>query len=149
MRMLGLLMGFFFLAACAVGPDYSRPTLSTPASFRMAGVEKETESFANLPWWNLLRDQELQRLIRTALEGNKDLKRAAASIEEYQARLYIARTDFAPQLSGTVNAPAFGRNAQVGRAPGHRPLLAGRDASLRSACHNLRFRQKDGRYGQP
>ncbi len=112
MRVLGLLMGCFFLAACAVGPDYSRPALSTPASFRMAGVEKETESFANLPWWDLLQDQELQRLIRTALEGNKDLKRAAASIEEYQARLYIARTDFAPQLSGTANAPAFGRNAQ-------------------------------------
>ena len=112
MRMLGLLMGCFFLAACAVGPDYSRPALSTPASFRMAGVEKETESFANLPWWDLLQDHELQRLIRTALEGNKDLKRAAASIEEYQARLYIARTDFVPQLSGTANAPAFGRNAQ-------------------------------------
>lgn len=112
MRMLGLLMGCFFLAACAVGPDYSRPALSTPASFRMAGAEKETESFANLPWWDLLHDQELQRLIRTALEGNKDLKRAAASIEEYQARLYIARTDFAPQLGGAANAPALGRNAQ-------------------------------------
>ena len=112
MRMLGLLIGCFFLSACAVGPDYSRPALSTPASFRMAGAEKETESIANLPWWDLLRDQELQRLIRTALDGNKDLKRAAASIEEYQARLYIARTDFAPQLSGTANAPAFGRNAQ-------------------------------------
>ena len=112
MRVLGLLMGCFFLAACAVGPDYSRPALSTPASFRMAGVEKDTESFANLPWWDLLQDQELQRLIRTALEGNKDLIRATASIEEYQARLYIARTDFAPQLSGTANAPAFGRNAQ-------------------------------------
>ena len=43
------------------------------------------------------------------LEENKDLKRAVATIEEFQARLFVSRTDFAPQLSGSVNAPAFGR----------------------------------------
>ena len=59
MHILSLLIGSFFLAACAVGPDYSRPDLSSPASFRMAGTEAEGESFANLPWWELLQDQAL------------------------------------------------------------------------------------------
>src|SRR5881296_1009806 len=97
------------LTACAMGPDYTRPGVSTPESFRMAG--KEGESIANLPWWELLRDEELQKLIRIALEENKDLRRAVASIDEFQARALIARMDFAPQLSGTVSTPAFGRNA--------------------------------------
>jgi multidrug efflux system outer membrane protein len=111
MRMLGLFIGSFLLAACAVGPDYSRPDLSTPASFRMAGDEQEAETFANLPWWELLHDETLQSLIRTALKENKDLKRAVASVEEFQARLFIARMDFAPKADLTGSAPSFGRKA--------------------------------------
>src|SRR5206468_3052319 len=66
-------------------------------------------SIANLPWWKLLRDAELQKLVRIALNENKDLKQAVASVEEFQARLFIARMDFAPQASATGNAPSFGR----------------------------------------
>ena len=103
MRRLALAVLSALLISCAMGPDYKRPGVSTPESFRMA--EKEGESIANLPWWKLLRDAELQKLVRIALNENKDLKQAVASVEEFQARLYIARTDFAPQLSLTGNAP--------------------------------------------
>jgi len=96
------------LTSCAVGPDYSRPDATSPNSFRMA-VEGEQGSMANLAWWDLLRDDELQRLIRIALEENKDLKRAVSTMEEFQARLLIARTDFVPTITATVNAPALGR----------------------------------------
>jgi len=111
-RTLYLFTLSLFLASCAVGPDYSRPDLSTPATFRMAGATQEAESFANLPWWNLLRDEELQRLIRIALAENKDLKRAVASVEEFQARLLTAKMDFAPKADITANAPSFGRKAE-------------------------------------
>ncbi|MGH8592164.1 MAG: efflux transporter outer membrane subunit, partial [Gammaproteobacteria bacterium] len=74
---------------------------------RMARAEGE--SIANLPWWQLLRDDELQKLVRISLQENKDLHQALASIDEFEARLAIARMDFAPQVSGTANAPAFGR----------------------------------------
>jgi efflux transporter, outer membrane factor (OMF) lipoprotein, NodT family len=71
----------------------------------MAEESKDLPSLANMPWWELYQDEELQRLIRIALEENKDLKRAVASIDEFQARLYTARMDFAPQLSVTGNLP--------------------------------------------
>jgi len=95
------------LSACALGPDYVRPDIATPGAFRMARAEGE--SIANLPWWQLLRDGELQKLVRISLQENKDLHQALASIEEFQARLAIAQMDFTPQVSGTVNAPALGR----------------------------------------
>jgi outer membrane protein, multidrug efflux system len=104
-------MGFLFLTACAVGPDYSRPNLSTPEKFRMAGATQEAESFANLPWWDLLKDEELQRLIRIALSENKDLRRAVASVEEFQARVLTAKMDFIPKAEITASAPSFGRKA--------------------------------------
>ncbi len=92
-----------------MGPDYSRPPVATGDTFRMA--EKQGDSIANMPWWELLRDEELQKLIRVAIDENKDLKRAIATMEEYQARLFVARTDFAPQMSATANAPSFGRRS--------------------------------------
>lgn len=106
---LGLCAGL--LAGCAVGPDFTKPDATTPDAFRMAEPGGDATSIANTPWWELLRDQELQKLIRTALEDNKDLKRAAAAVEEFQARMFIARTDFAPQMNVTANAPAFGRKS--------------------------------------
>jgi multidrug efflux system outer membrane protein len=111
MRMLALLISSVLLGACAIGPDYSRPDLAVPDRFRMAATQQETESFANLPWWDLLQDEELRRLIRVALAENKDLKRAVASVEDFQARMLIAKMDFAPKADLTSNAPLFGRKA--------------------------------------
>jgi multidrug efflux system outer membrane protein len=72
-------------------------------------AEKEGESIANLPWWELLRDEELQKLVRIALQENKDLQQAIATVEEFQARLSSARIDYIPQASANANAPVFGR----------------------------------------
>lgn len=117
-RGLALALLVMMMASCAMGPDYERPTLPTPESFRMAGKEGQAgESMANLPWWELLQDETLHKLIRVALEENKDLQRAVASVEEYQARLFIARTDFAPQVTVDANAPALGR-LKGARIPG-------------------------------
>jgi multidrug efflux system outer membrane protein len=77
----------------------------------MAEKGEEATSIANLPWWELLKDEELQKLIRISLEENKDLKRAVATVEEFQARVFIARTDFVPQLSASANAPSFARKS--------------------------------------
>ena len=62
------------LSACALGPDYVRPDITTPDAYRMARAEGE--SIANLPWWEILRDDELQKLVRISLQENKDLHQA-------------------------------------------------------------------------
>jgi multidrug efflux system outer membrane protein len=96
------------LTACAMGPNYQRPEVPVPDSFRLAAAEKEAQSIADLPWWELLRDEELQKLVRIALNENKDLQSAAAAVEEFQARLGGGELGFAPQVTATGNAP-FGR----------------------------------------
>jgi outer membrane protein, multidrug efflux system len=110
MRNLILAVLSVLLLSCAMGPDYSRPDIPTTDSYRMAEGEKDLPSLANVPWWELYKDEELQRLIRIALEENKDLKRAVASIDEFQARLFTARMDFAPQISATGNFPIARQN---------------------------------------
>jgi len=101
------------LVSCKMGPDYARPVIPVADSFRMAEDAKDLQSFANVPWWDLYRDEELQKLIRLALEGNKDLKRAVATVDEFAARVLVARTDFAPQMNVAVNAPGFGNTRNL------------------------------------
>lgn len=105
-RLCMVVASSLFLSACAMGPDYSRPHVDTTDRFRMA--ETEGHSIANLPWWELLHDQELQRLIRQALLENKNLKQAVAGVEELEARLGVAAMDYLPKMDISGNAPAFG-----------------------------------------
>ncbi|MEQ1790981.1 MAG: efflux transporter outer membrane subunit [Nitrospiraceae bacterium] len=97
------------LMSCAMGPDYERPKMDMAESFRMADVSLDAPSIANLPWWELLRDEPLQQLMRIALEENKDLQRAVAVVDEFQARALIARSDYLPGMSVSGNAPSLGR----------------------------------------
>ncbi|CAI4032082.1 RND efflux system, outer membrane factor lipoprotein [Nitrospira tepida] len=93
------------MAACKMGPDYVRPESHEADEWRLAPAT--SESIANLPWWELLRDPELQRLIQTALQENQDLRTAVASVEEVQAQLVIARFDLAPSLGYEGRAFVF------------------------------------------
>ncbi len=113
MRGLCLVALSVLFISCAMGPDYSRPDIPTSDSFRMAGEDKDLPSLANAPWWELYHDEELQKLIRVALEENKDLKRSVATVDEFAARALIAKTDFAPQMNATSNAPTFGNTKNI------------------------------------
>ncbi len=105
MRIFVLIGMSCLLLACAVGPDYSRPDVPTMNAFRMDEQKPDLPALANLPWWELYQDQELQKLIRISLDENKDLERIVATVDEFAANLFIARTDFIPQLTATGNFP--------------------------------------------
>ncbi len=87
------------LAGCAVGPDYRRPMVDTPSAWRVE--EKQAKDLANTAWWEQFNDPVLNDLIRTSLQGNYDLKIAAARIEQYVGQYMVARAGFFPQIYGS------------------------------------------------
>jgi len=87
----------FLLTACMMGPDYTRPDTPKADAWRLTPTT--AESIANLRWWELLKDQTLQTLVRTALQENLDLQIASANIEEFQAQVMIAKFDLVPSFS--------------------------------------------------
>lgn len=104
------------LAACALGPDYARPDIETPAAFSNSPADAPG-SVADLGWWELYRDPELNALISTAIAQNLDLRIAAARLE--QARAVLGSTDLSllPQVSanaGIERAQASIDNARNG-----------------------------------
>ena len=106
-RALLLALSLGLLAACTLGPDYKRPDVPLPDLFR--GLDPAAPggpgSLADAAWWTLFEDETLQKLIRTALEQNYDLRVAAARIQEAQAQVVVTRSFQFPTLDGTAAAP--------------------------------------------
>ena len=91
------------LSACTVGPNYHRPVVQTPAAFHGASDSQQqaaqTESFADLPWWQVFHDPQLQELIRRALKQNYDLQLAVERVNAARAQVGIVRSNQFPQVS--------------------------------------------------
>jgi len=84
------------LGACKMGPDYVRPPVPQPETYRQEAPDGE--SIANVPWWELFQDSVLQGLIRTALEENRDLRVALARIAEARAQAGFVKADLYPRV---------------------------------------------------
>lgn len=120
-RTMAISMATLVLTSCTVGPNYRRPSVQVPQTFHAPQPlpDAEAASFADLPWWRVFRDEELQRLIKTALDQNYDLRDAVARVETEQAKLGITRSDQFPQVSasGDVNLTRLSRNGSFPLPP--------------------------------
>ncbi|MDB6064028.1 MAG: efflux system, outer rane lipoprotein NodT family [Pedosphaera sp.] len=96
-------------ASCAVGPDYRRPNANPPGTYR-GSTNVLTNSFGDLPWWEVFHDETLQGLIRTVLTNGYDLRLAVSRVEQARAILMQNRAAFFPQIS-YVGLLGRGKNA--------------------------------------
>ena len=90
------------MVSCMVGPDYRRPAVESPRSWRI--TEKEAQDLVNTPWWEQFNDPVLSELIGIALWENKDLLIASARVEEFRGRYEVARSPLFPQLGAGASA---------------------------------------------
>ncbi len=100
-----LICGLF--AGCKVGPNYSRPLVQTPTTYRdlqaNPQLQAQAASYADLPWWQVFQDPKLQELIRTALKQNYDLQIATERINAARSALAITRSNLFPQVQANGN----------------------------------------------
>jgi multidrug efflux system outer membrane protein len=118
------------LAGCTTGPDYVRPTVETPASWRIEYVQ--AVDVANTAWWEQFGDPALSALIEQALQANPDLRIAAARVEQFIGLLDTTRSQFYPQVGYGLNA-SHNRSSRVGvppLAPGADPYYSLYQGSL-------------------
>ena len=92
-----LLCGLSLLAGCAVGPNYQRPVIDSPAAFRGETAAANGPS-AELAWWQVYKDAILQALIREAFTNNYDLRIAVTRVEQARAVAAQACGDSTPRI---------------------------------------------------
>src|SRR5258708_10531235 len=106
-----LILGSIIVAlacGCAVEPNYKKPTVNVPPVYRGVTPEEaaqgEARSLADEKWWEVFQDEQLKKLIKTALQQNYDVQIAAVRILQAQAQLGITRADQFPIIAGNAAA---------------------------------------------
>jgi multidrug efflux system outer membrane protein len=137
-RAIAVLISVGWLTSCTVGPNYHRPVVQTPQAFRapepLAGPQ--AASFADLKWWEVFKDPDLQQLIKTALQQNYDLRDAVARVEEARANLGITRSDQFPQVSASGDVQ-FTRLSRDGAFPLPASFVSSQNRNWGEASLNL------------
>jgi len=92
-----------FLSGCTVGPNYKRPNTDAPTAFRGLTAEEtaapSTKSLGDQKWGEVFQDEQLQKLIRTALTQNFDVRIAATRVLQAQEQVTITRANQFPNVS--------------------------------------------------
>jgi multidrug efflux system outer membrane protein len=101
-------------SACTVGPDYVRPGTDSPATWRI-DYPKAAE-VANTPWWEQFGDPVLNGLIESALRENRDVRIAAARVDQFAGALVSTRSQFYPQIGYGADVTRA-RASRVGQPP--------------------------------
>lgn len=119
-----ILISTIFTWGCTVGPNYHRPKVDVPTTYRGPSTtpsegpsqqgpqpvadppqqQSSEQSLGDQKWWEVFRDPQLQELIRTALSQNYDVRIAATRILEAQAQLGITRADQLPTVGAGASA---------------------------------------------
>lgn len=102
------------LAACTVGPDYVRPTVDVPAAWRID--YPQAAEVANTRWWERFDDPVLNGLVDTALRENRDVRIAAARVDQFAGALVATRSQALPQV-GYGGDATRARTSRVGVPP--------------------------------
>ena len=126
------------LSACAVGPDYVRPTLDVPAAWKESGDWKPADprpAVSGLAWWQAYGDAALDGLESDALDANQNIRQAEATYRQARAILDEDRAGLFPTLglnlgadrarTNTTGTPRTGNSYSLGLAGSWEPDLWG------------------------
>jgi NodT family efflux transporter outer membrane factor (OMF) lipoprotein len=112
-----LMFGFLLasLTACAVGPDYKRPTAPTAAGYGGASTQEQTAAAQSAggdaqhfiadmsvpsQWWMLFQSPKLNRLVEQSLKANPNVGAAQAALRQAHELYWAQRASFFPTVQG-------------------------------------------------
>jgi NodT family efflux transporter outer membrane factor (OMF) lipoprotein len=98
-------MSLLLITACKVGPDYRAPTPDSPSAWKEHDPAKTPAASLNKTrWWTDFNDEALNQLVGRALNGNENLKTAAARIVEVRGLRESAAGALYPEINGGASA---------------------------------------------
>jgi multidrug efflux system outer membrane protein len=90
-------------AAAAADTPSGAATVRRP-DWRATYDSRAIDAKTGLGWAELIKDTALVALIDTAVQNNRDVRVAIATINEFRAQYGVSKGAFYPQLDGKVNA---------------------------------------------
>ena len=137
LRLSAIATATTLLAACAVGPDYARPTAIESSGFSPQALPNQTASTPaqggasqrfvkgqdiRADWWQLFQSYELNALIAKSFSANPNLESAQAALRAAQENVYAQRGFFYPSVQTSYS---MARTKLAGNAGGSSPGIQG------------------------
>ena len=97
-----------FFSSCKIGKEYTRIKLDMPDNY--SEYLADTTCIADMKWWDVYADTNLQNLINSTLENNKDMKIAISKVKEMATKKQIDFANYFPQINGSAYAQNEGLN---------------------------------------
>src|SRR5678815_1139262 len=98
MKRLSALGFVSLLGGCVQGPDYVKPSVEVPPSYRFATQPDAVAQSPETAWWTGFGDRDLDNLVLEALANNRDLMIASGRVDEFAAILPGTRSQAFPQV---------------------------------------------------
>jgi multidrug efflux system outer membrane protein len=89
-------------SACTMEPHYSRPAAPVPAGWNGTAGTVDAAAVATIGWRQFFPDPTLQRLIKLALDNNRDLRVAVLNVQAAQQQYRIQRADLFPTVAASA-----------------------------------------------
>jgi NodT family efflux transporter outer membrane factor (OMF) lipoprotein len=100
-RFVSLALCSVLLSACAIGPDYQRPGVTTPVQFKQAEGWRQanpSDALARGAWWELYGDRQLDALVLRLNSSNQTVAQYEAQYRQAQALVRSTRGALFPTL---------------------------------------------------
>jgi NodT family efflux transporter outer membrane factor (OMF) lipoprotein len=104
LRPMGLGLALL-LSACAVGPDYHTPDMTSPARFKAAEGWRQaspSDAVARGAWWEIYNDPQLNALVERLNTSNQTVAQYEAQYRQARALVRSSRAAFLPTLDLTT-----------------------------------------------
>jgi NodT family efflux transporter outer membrane factor (OMF) lipoprotein len=100
-----LIIAMFGNLAMGQKKVYQPPSVQTPTVYRAEDATSQpgTQSFGDVKWFEVFKDEQLLVLLRTAIAQNYDVRQAVARINAARAQLGLARADQFPNFAASAN----------------------------------------------
>ena len=95
------------VCACTVGPNYARPEVVVPETFKElppTKVAKPSDDEPRGPWWKVFDDPTLDAMERDAEAANQTLRAAEANYRQARAAVQATRAGQFPTLGLSADA---------------------------------------------
>jgi len=116
-RSVGAAVLLVAMAGCAVGPDFQRPAGPAADRYTFDALQSESADAASGTaqhialgrglegdWWQAFRSDQLDRVVRDAIDGNQTLAAAQATLSQAQALIEARTGALFPQVSAAAAA---------------------------------------------
>lgn len=115
-----ILITTLILSACAIGPDYKKPPVTTPTHFKEAKPSKNwklaqpNDNFDRGQWWRVFNDPQLNALEDQLNASNQSIAAATANYKQALALVDEARAAYFPTVSASLSVFKQNQNGRSG-----------------------------------